>query len=115
MQNAWINRYRKKCRRPPDVLVGGFTESSTSSQAPRVPRSLSAEGAVLERIPDDRVRNALMKLPENFRVAVHYADIEGFRSKEIAHVTGTSLGTVMSRIHRGRQQPRTSLVAPAAE
>jgi RNA polymerase sigma-70 factor (ECF subfamily) len=116
MQNAWIGRYRRKCRRPPEVLIGYFTESKMAEQPSCIRRShRSAEVAALERLPDERVRNALMALREEFRMAVYYADVEGFRYKDIAHVTGTPVGTVMSRVHRGRQLLRKSLAAPAVE
>ncbi|TQR88008.1 sigma-70 family RNA polymerase sigma factor [Mycobacterium hodleri] len=110
MQNAWISRYRKMQRRPPEVLIDYWTESTMVDEAPHVRRSQrSAEAAALEQIPDERVLNALMALSEKFRMAVYYADVEGFRYKDIAYLTATPVGTVMSRVHRGRQLLRKSL------
>jgi RNA polymerase sigma-70 factor, ECF subfamily len=116
MQNAWISRYRKKHRRPPELLIDYFTESKVTDQVPHARRSQrSAEVAALERVPDKRVRDALMALREEFRVAVYYADVAGLRYKDIAHMTGTPVRTVTSRVYRGRQLLRKSLAGSAAE
>jgi RNA polymerase sigma-70 factor (ECF subfamily) len=63
----------------------------------------SAETEVIESLPDEDVQEALSSLPEQFRVAVLLADVEGFSYKEIAEITGVPIGTVMSRLHRGRK------------
>ncbi len=63
----------------------------------------SAESSVLEALPDEEVQGALLSLPERFRTVVLLADVEGFKYAEIAEITGTPVGTVMSRLHRGRK------------
>ena len=70
---------------------------------------------MLESIADDEVREALDSLPENFRLAVYLADVEGFSYQEIADIMGTPIGTVMSRIHRGRKALQKSLYEYARE
>ena len=71
--------------------------------------SSSAELQALERLPDAAVRTALHQLPDGFRVAVYLADVEGFSYKEIADMMGTPIGTVMSRLHRGRAHLKAAL------
>ncbi len=75
----------------------------------------SAESEVLDRIPDEAVKAALESLPENFRLPVLLADVEGFSYKEIADIMQTPIGTVMSRLHRGRKALERALWDTAKE
>lgn len=109
MTNAWISSYRSAQRRPDEVLAADVAEVW-----PTAPKNASAELAVLEAMGDDEVRDALQALPEGQRLVVYYADVEGFRYKEIAEILGVPLGTVMSRLHRGRSNLRALLVDVAA-
>jgi len=69
----------------------------------------------LDRLPDSDVKEALQELPEDFRLAVYLADVEGFSYKEIAEIMGTPIGTVMSRLNRGRNQLRNLLASYAKD
>jgi RNA polymerase sigma-70 factor (ECF subfamily) len=111
MTNAWIGSYRAAQRRPDEVLTDDFTDGA-AAQASAVQLS-SAELAALESMGDDEVRRALQALPESQRLVVFYADVEGFRYKEIAAILEMPLGTVMSRLHRGRRSLRNLLVDTA--
>jgi len=109
LTNTWITSYRTAQRRPDEVLAADVTDMRPSAS-----QSQSAELAVLEAMGDEDVRDALQALPEHQRLVVYYADVEGFRYKEIAAILDTPLGTVMSRLHRGRTDLRTLLVDIAA-
>jgi len=106
LTNTFINNYRKKQRQPVTVLEDDIpdwylydhlADDSASGD------TASAEAQVLERMPDEDVRAALDALPETFRMAVWLADVEGFAYKEIAEILDIPIGTVMSRLHRGRK------------
>jgi RNA polymerase sigma-70 factor, ECF subfamily len=110
LTNTWINSYRAAQRRPDEVLADTVTDAQLAAVAARSAAELaSAELAALEALGDDEVRQAVQALPEFQRVVVYYADVAGFRYKEIADVLQIPVGTVMSRLHRGRSQLRSLL------
>jgi RNA polymerase sigma-70 factor (ECF subfamily) len=104
MTNTYINGYRKRRRQPTLVSTDTTTEQHTLS----VP---SAEDEALKALPDNEIKAAMRALPEQFRMTVYYADVEGLRRTEIAEIMGTPVGTVISRLHRGRRQLRGLLAA----
>jgi RNA polymerase sigma-70 factor (ECF subfamily) len=115
--NTFINIYRKNQRNPyqgtiddlEDWQLGG-AESVTQSLSTR-----SAEAEAIDHLPDSAVKDALQAIPEDFRLAVYFADVEGFSYQEIADIMKTPVGTVMSRLHRGRRLLRESLSDYARE
>jgi RNA polymerase sigma-70 factor (ECF subfamily) len=106
LTNTFINSYRSKQRRPQESDLGevedlylyrrlGGLEASE--------RGRSAEDELMDLVTDEEVKRALDELPDQFRVAVLLADVEGFSYKEIAEILDIPVGTVMSRLHRGRK------------
>ena len=118
LTNTYINRYRQQKRRPDETdlaevedfylyrRLGGIDEARISK---------SAEDTLLELFTDDEVKVALESLPDTFRMAVLLADVEGFAYKEIAEILDIPIGTVMSRLHRGRKALQKSLYEFAVE
>jgi RNA polymerase sigma-70 factor (ECF subfamily) len=115
--NTFINNYRKNQRNPYQGTIDdledwqlGNAESVTQSASTR-----SAEVEAIDHLPDSDVKAALQSIPEDFRMAVYFADVEGFSYQEIADIMKTPVGTVMSRLHRGRRMLRDLLADYARE
>src|SRR3974390_1674691 len=113
LTNTFINSYRAAKRRPEKADVEDVEDLYLYRRLGALrdgDAGRSAEEEVLERITDDEVKQAIESLPEAFRIAVLLADVEGFSYKEIADITDVPIGTVMSRIHRGRRALQKALM-----
>ena len=115
LTTTFINTYRKDQRRPQlsDQELEDWQIADASSHTSD--QGKSAEDVVLENLPDSDIKRALAEIPEEFRIAVYLADVEGFSYIEIAEIVGVPTGTVMSRLHRGRKQLREKLTDYARE
>ncbi len=116
LKNTYINQYRKAANRPFEGALEeledwqlGDAESRTATS------SRSAEAEAIDHLPASAVKEALQSIPEEFRMAVFLADVEGYSYQEIADIMETPTGTVMSRLHRGRRLLREMLGDYAAE
>lgn len=106
LTNTYINKYRKDSRRPSEVDLGTVEDmylyrrlgSEESAEAAR-----TTEDRVLDGLVESEIKQAVEELPESFRMPVLLADLEGFSYKEIAEILDIPIGTVMSRLHRGRK------------
>lgn len=112
LTNTYINKYRAKQRRPDESDLGDIEDLYLYKRLGTFEDASigrSAEESLMEMLPDDEVKQALEGLPDNFRLPVILADVEGFAYKEIAEMLDIPIGTVMSRLHRGRKAMQKAL------
>ena len=116
LTNTYINLYRKRQREPLQANSEGVEDWQLARAAEHSSTGLrSAEAVALDHLPDSDVKDALQSIPEEFRLAVYFSDVEGFAYKEISEIMNTPIGTVMSRLHRGRKMLRELLAEYARE
>jgi RNA polymerase sigma-70 factor, ECF subfamily len=112
LTNTFINSCRKRGREPAQTLRAEFEQLLDSRDGVAQP-ARSAEAEALDRVADSEVMQALMELPEGFRAAIYLADVEGYPYRDVAEMLEIPIGTVMSRLHRGRGKLRKRLAAYA--
>ena len=116
LTNTFINTYRAKQRRPQESELGDLEDLYMYKRIASInPASRSAEDQLFDLFTDDEVKAALEALPDNFRLPVLLADVQDFSYKEIAEILDIPIGTVMSRLHRGRKAMQKRLVDFARE
>lgn len=116
LTNTYINVYRKRQRGPYQANSDTVEDWQLARAGAHDSKGLpSAENEALAHLPDSDIKEALQSIPEDFRMAVYYSDVEGFSYKEISDIMDTPIGTVMSRLHRGRKLLRDKLTDYAAE
>jgi RNA polymerase sigma-70 factor (ECF subfamily) len=115
MFRTFCSARRKRARRPAEVLADGLAcHNAADSHAAIVSPARSAEAEAFDVISDSPVMSALAALPPQFKTALYLADVLGYQQGDIADIMGTPVGTVMSRLHRGRAMLRAKLGQPAA-
>jgi RNA polymerase sigma-70 factor (ECF subfamily) len=117
LTNTYINAYRAKQRRPDERDLDEVEDLYLYRRLGALEgvAGRSAEDELMDLFTDDEVKAALESLPEQFRLAVYLADVEGFSYKEIAEILEVPIGTVMSRLHRGRKAMQKRLFEYAVE
>ena len=116
LNNTFISNYRKAQRRPKETDAAEVEDWQEYEAASHTSTGLvSAEAQAIENLPDSEIREALAQLPDDRRMVVYLADVEGFSYQEISEIMDTPIGTVMSRLHRGRRQLRELLADYARE
>ncbi|MCZ7532298.1 MAG: sigma-70 family RNA polymerase sigma factor [Acidimicrobiia bacterium] len=116
LTNTYINKYRKAQRRPNEVELGELQDMYLYKRlGEHSGATESAETTALDMFVDEDIVEAIESLPEAFRMPVLYADVEGFSYKEIAEILDVPIGTVMSRLHRGRKALQKKLWNVAVE
>ncbi|WP_026530385.1 sigma-70 family RNA polymerase sigma factor [Haematomicrobium sanguinis] len=116
LTNTYINLYRKRQREPLQTNSDQVEDWQMAASAEHTSTGLrSAEAEALDHLPDSDVKQALQAIPEDFRLAVYFSDVEGYSYKEISEIMDTPIGTVMSRLHRGRKLLREHLADYARE
>ena len=114
LTNTFINLYRKNQRNPYQGTIDDLEDWQLGNAVSATATTTrSAEAEAIDHLPDSAVKDALQSIPEDFRLAVYLADVEGFSYQEIADIMKTPVGTVMSRLHRGRKMLRELLASYA--